>query len=82
MWATGRGAVGGKQIGFGDEGIVAFVVDPRMDEPAVHSPGTVPCRTQAEVVKLTSGRKTGKPPSHPGRDEEVKKQKKKDVSSF
>lgn len=74
MWATRRGAVGGKQIGFGDEGIVAFVVDPRMDEAAVHPPGTVPCRTPAAGVKQHS--KTGNPQRDPGRDEEVKQQKK------
>lgn len=80
MGATGRGAVGGKQIGFGDEGIVAFVVDPGMDEPAVHSPGTVPCRTRAEVVKLTSGRKS--PAAAPEEMKRSRNREKKDVSSF
>ena len=48
VWQEGMGCpwgrpVGGEQVGLGDEGVVAFVVDSRVDEPTVHAPSTITC---------------------------------------
>ena len=36
-------SVGGEQVGLSDEGVVAFVVDSRVDEATVHAPSTITC---------------------------------------
>lgn len=41
VWSSGGSSVRGERIWFTDEGIVAFVVEARVDEPAVHAPRTV-----------------------------------------
>lgn len=52
MGSSRRSAVGGEQIWFTDQRVVAFVVDSRVDEPAVHPPGTVSCNTHTAALTL------------------------------
>lgn len=58
MWSSRRSAVGRKEVRFGDERVVAFVIDSRMDEPAVRAPSTVSCK------KMDSSASNRAPGSH------------------
>lgn len=44
MRSSRRSTVRRKEVWFTDERIVAFVIDSRMDEPAVHAPSAVSCK--------------------------------------
>lgn len=52
VWSSGRCSIRREEVWFTDEGIVAFIVDSGMDEPTVHTPGTISCRKQNSTTQL------------------------------
>lgn len=53
VWSSRRGTVRWERVWLADEWIVAFVIDPGVDEATVHAPGAVPCARQDQILRIS-----------------------------